>query len=306
MNANESVPAGIAQEHTGSGVQARAAPRRVLGCRPLSRFLAVTAATALAAGAALGTVLTAGPASAASNVGWIMGAGNVNGLNVLDPAMASYFFNTSAAYGTGSSLVGNPIQPGLATTPVLAYTSYAQFRSDIQNGLITFPYRWVMYDPEKWAQTPLSEQQDPTTYMTLFGQLAHAHGLKVIQAPAMDLAYVTGSVIPRKLHESAAAWWLRVNIAGAAAAAGDIVNIQDESLTANLSAYDWLFNNAAAQARAANPNIQVYSELSTANGTLGQMVATAQSVRPNGFYVAAPGAISEADQFFQQMKAAGY
>ena len=46
-----------------------------------------------------------------------------------------------------------------------------------------FPYKWVMYDPENWAATPVNEQQDPVKYMTLFGQLAHANGLKVIPGP---------------------------------------------------------------------------------------------------------------------------
>jgi hypothetical protein len=252
------------------------------------------------------TVASAGAASAASRVSWLAGAGTIAGVSTVDPATGSYFFNSPTAYGGGASLVASPIKPGYATTPVLTFTSYAQFSADIQQHLITFPYQWVMYDPEKWAQTPLNEQQSPIKYMGLFGQLAHAHGLKVIQAPAMDLAYVSGSVIPRLSRESSAAWYVRVNIAGAAASAGDIFNLQAESQTASLSAYDSLFNSAAAQARAANQAVQVFTELSTSNGTVAQMVAAARSVSPDGFYVAAPGAISEADQFLQQMKAAGY
>ncbi len=60
-----------------------------------------------------------------------------------------------------------------------------------------------MYDPENWSATPVNEQQDPVKYMTLFGQLAHANGLKVIQAPALDLGTVPGSVLPRQAGESA-------------------------------------------------------------------------------------------------------
>jgi hypothetical protein len=48
--------------------------------------------------------------------------------------------------------------------------------------------------------------QAPVKYMTLFGQLAHAHGLKVIQAPALDLATVPGSVLPRHRGESVNQW----------------------------------------------------------------------------------------------------
>ena len=162
-----------------------------------------------------------------------------------------------------------------------------------------------MYDPEKWTQTPVNEQQNPDRYMILFGQLAHAHGLKVIMAPAMDLGYVPGAVTPRLPGEAITSWYLRANIAGAAATAGDIVNVQTESLTTNLPAYDLLFNGAAAQAHAASPAVQVSAEVSTVNGTVAQMTTAAESVSPDGYYLAAPGAIAEAVQFVANMQAAG-
>ena len=294
MNANPGTP----RDRAGRGISR--------GWRPCGRRLAVAAGAAMVAGAVLGAVLTAGPASAASRLGWIMGAGNVHLLGVQDRAIAAHFIDTPASFGTGASLAGDPIQPGLKTTPVLAYTSYARFSSDIRNHRISFPYRWVMYDPEDWNRTPLGEQQDPVKYMTLFGQLAHAHRLKVIMAPGMGLGYVGGSVIPRPQRESIAAWYVRVNLAGAAAANSDIYDLQSESQTGNLTGYDWLFHHAAAQARAANPGVQVFAEVSTVNGSAGQMAAAARSISPDGFYVAAPGAIGRADQFFQKMKAAGY
>ena len=161
--------------------------------------------------------LTAGPAGAATKPVWIMTAGNVQSVSQQDPGTTSHFFNTPTAYGVGASLVKTPVQAGYATTPVLSYTSYAQFSSNIRSGAIKYPYHWVMYDPEHWSKTPVSEQQNPVRYMTLFGQLAHAHGLKVIQAPALDLAYVAGSVLPRNRRESGNQWFVRVNIAGTAA-----------------------------------------------------------------------------------------
>jgi hypothetical protein len=275
--------------------------RRVRRWRPRNRFLVLTAAAAMTAGALLGPVLAAsGPASAAATPGWLMGAGTLAGVTAQSPSTASQL-NTPTAFGAGSSLSADPVQPGSSATPVLSYTSYAQFSSDIQNGRISFPYQWVMYDPEKWSQTPLNEQQNPVKYMTLFGQLAHANGLKVIMAPAMDLGYVQGSVIPLLPREQITSWYVRVNLAGAGAAAGDIYDVQGESETTNLPQYDWLFNSSAAQARAANPSVQVYAEVSTANGTPQQMVAAAHSVSPDGYYVAAPNATAQATQFFQGM-----
>jgi hypothetical protein len=309
MYSNEN-PSGIAQAHSGPARTALGCERRPRRWRPLTKTLAkvgtsVVAVMAVVGVSGLALASSANPAAAATKPAWFMTAGNIQQLSLLQPATTSYFFNTPAAYGAGASLVKTPIQAGYATTPVLAYTSYAQFSWDIRNGNIQFPYEWVMYDPENWSQTPLNEQQDPIKYMNLFGQLAHANGLKVVQAPARDLAYVTGSVIPRLSGESASHWFVRVNIAGSVAPATNIFLLQDESNTTDLTQYDWLYNNVASQARAANPYIKAYSEVSTVNGTAAQMVAAARSISPDGFYVAAP-TLSTAADFFQTMKADGY
>jgi len=84
-----------------------------------------------------------------------------------------------------------------AASGVLVYNSYAQFAADIASHAIAPAYTWVMYDPEYWALTPLNEQQNPGLYMQQFGQLAHAHGLKVIEAPGRDLALVPGAACPQ-------------------------------------------------------------------------------------------------------------
>ncbi len=292
MNATENTHTATTQTHT----------RRNRG---RNRLLGLAAAAAITAGAVLGPVLgSAAAASAATTPSWLMGAGTLAGISAADPATTSAVLNGPTTYGAGSSLTGNPIQPGLAATPVLTYTSYAQFASDIANGRIHFHYQWVMYDPEEWAATPVNEQQDPARYMTLFGQLAHANGLKVIMAPAMDLGYVPGAVNPWHFGETIVQWYLNAGIAGTAAAAGDIVNVQAESQTTNLPAFDALFNGAAAQARAANPSVQVFAEVSTVNGTVPQMTAAAQSISPDGYYLAAPGATAQADQFVQSMTGA--
>jgi hypothetical protein len=306
MHSNAKTSPGTA----GPGSAEASAPagrRRVLGWRPrTARAKAGLAAVAAVGATGLALALVAGPAGAATKPAWSMTAGNVQSLSAVDGGRASYFFNTAAAYGAGASLVKTPVQAHYATTPVLSYTSYAQFRSDISRGAITYPYKWVMYDPENWAATPVGERQDPVKYMTLFGQLAHVHGLKVIQAPALDLATVTGSLLPRQARESADQWFIRVNIAGKAAAAGDIFQLQDESNTTLGGQYAYMFNTAQTQAQAANASVRVFSEVSTVNGTAAQMASAAQSISPSGYYVAAAGNIPQTDQFFQLMQTAGY
>jgi hypothetical protein len=290
---------------TSNSTHLHSALARIRDWRPLAKVTAVGAAAAVVGGVSL-SLLSGGVASAATKPAWFMTAANVQSLSGVDSATASHFFNTSTSFGAGASLVKTPVQAGYATTPVLNYTSYAQFSSDISSGAIKYPYKWVMYDPEEWAQTPVSEQQDPITYMEQFNALAHAHGLKVIEAPAMDLCSVSGTNYPRLSGETCSAWFSRVNIAGAAATGGDVFVLQDESNTTNLSQYDSLYATTSAQARSANSGIKVYSEVSTANGTAAQMAAATQSISPDGMYVAAPSATAQADQYFQTMEAAGY
>jgi hypothetical protein len=308
VNARGNSSPGIAPDSPGSTARNGPGRDRVRGWRPrTTRAKAGIAAVAAVGATGLALALVAGPAGAAAKPVWIMTAGNVQSLSAVDAGTTSYFFNTPTAYGAGASLVKTPVQARYATTPVLAYTSYARFSSDIRSGAIRYPYKWVMYDPENWSATPVSERQAPVKYMTLFGQLAHAHGLKVIQAPALDLATVPGSVLPRHRGESVNQWNVRVNIAGVAAAAGDIYLLQDESNTTVAGGvYASMFNSAESQARAANARVRVFSEVSTVNGTAAQMAAAAKSISPDGFYVAAAGKVAQTLQFFRLMRTAGY
>jgi hypothetical protein len=307
MHLNEKPSAGKSRDHAARAAEGPAG-RRGWTARLTSRGTVLAAAAVIAIGGVTGLVLalTLTWASATTKPSWIMGAGNIEQMSQQDAATASHFFNTSASFCEGASLVSTPVQRGYATTPVLSYTSYAQFSSDIQNHRITYGYKWVLYDPEEWSQTPQNEQVDPVKYMTLFGQLAHANGLKVIMVPGLDLGSVAGSVLPRHVHETISQWYLRTNIAGAAAAAANVYILQDESNLASLATYDSTFSQAKAQAEAANSNVLVFSEVSTANGSVAQMVAAAQSITADGFYVATPGAVAQGVQFFEQMKAAGY
>jgi hypothetical protein len=261
----------------------------------------------LVAGVALAVAAAGLARASASTHNWIATGWNIHLLYQAQPATTSHFFNTSGAYGTGADPASSPVSDGFGTTPVLAYWSYAQFASDINHGAITSPYHWVLYDPEYWPQTPLNEQQDPRTYLRMFGQLAHAHGYQVIETPARDLGNTSGSVCPKQIPETLNQWYLRCNIAGAAGAYSDVFVLQDQVNTTSLTEYQWLFNSAKQQARAANPHVVVDAEISTNYGTANQMAAAARSVAADGFYVSMTATtISLASQFFQKMQAAGY
>jgi hypothetical protein len=270
----------------------------------VAKFTAVaTAALAVAAAAA---TFGAAPASASVH-NWVMTGWNIHLTDQMDPATASHFFNTNTSYGTGPSSTVNPVNDGFSTNAALVYTSYAQFESDLQNGAISTGYKWVLYDPEMWSQTPVNEQQNPALYLKLFGQLAHANGYNVIEAPARDLAQVPGSSCPELPGENLDHWFVRCNVAGAAAAYSDVFVLQDQVNTTNVTEFDSFFNATHSQALAANPQIQMDAEVSTNYGTADQMAAAAQSVNADGYYInATTPTIAQADQFLQEMQAAGY
>jgi hypothetical protein len=279
--------------------------------RRTRRFLAKAAAgvagglTALAVLASLASG-SAGAATAPRN--WIGTGWNVHLAYQADAATTKHFFNAATSFGTGPSNDVSPVTDGFSTSATMYYSSYAQFQSDLNTGDITYPYKWVMYDPEGWAQTPAAEQQDPVKYLGLFATLAHQHGYKVIETPARDLGNVaTVCPVNTKTGENLDQWYIRCKIAAAAAAA-DVYVLQDQVNTTNVTEYDWLFSQARAQAVAANPSVQVDAEVSTNYGTADQMAAAAQSVpKASGFYLSTTSAgIAQTDQFLQQMQAAGY
>ena len=208
--------------------------------RPVTKLIArltvAVAATLVAAAAA--TTLGMAPASAATTSNWVMTGWNIHQLNQLNPALATHFFNTPASYATGPAPATSPVSDGFTTSGVLIYTSYAQFAADLTSHAIAPSYTWVMYDPEYWSATPLAEQQNPAPYMQEFGQLAHANGLKVIEAPGRDLGLVPGAACPQTPGENLDHWFLRCNIPAAAAADADMVVIQDQVNTTNPAEFD--------------------------------------------------------------------
>jgi hypothetical protein len=269
--------------------------------------LRLAGALLLATAAAVAAVTATGLSPAgASTRNWVATGWNIHLLNQASPALASHFFNTPGSFGTGGDPTTGPVSDGFATSPVLTYTSYAQFASAVQAGAITYPYHWVSYDPEAWTQTPLSEQQNPRTYLRQFALLAHAHGYRVIEAPGRDLGLVPGATCAKQVPETLNHWYIRCGIARAAAAA-DVLVVQDQVNTTSPADYAWLYNNARAQAKAASPSVVVDAEVSTNYGTPAQMAAAARSVSADGYYlcVTAP-AISQAAQFFKIMRAAGF
>ena len=101
----------------------------------------------------------------------------------------SHFDQVFGAPGVPQKLAGDTIYEVVTETqtpstlmpviPTLDFHSYADMQTALQ-GPIPSDIKAVLYDNERYANTPLIEQQNPVTYTNKAIALAHAHGLKII------------------------------------------------------------------------------------------------------------------------------
>ncbi|HUL26093.1 MAG TPA: hypothetical protein VLW44_10040 [Streptosporangiaceae bacterium] len=155
----------------------------------------------------------------------------------------------------------NPGQTPLAATgalPVVTFSSVTELEQAIAGNQLPAGTRAVLYDPEAWPFTPAGEQRDPVRATRQAMDIAHAHGLKLIVAPALNLTTVRpGPAGPR--------WrlFLGQGLAAALARVSDVIELQAQSLERETGTYAAFVGAAAAQARRANPRVTVLAGLST-------------------------------------------
>ena len=164
-----------------------------------------------------------------------------------------------------SSRVYEILQPGqqplagVAAEPVVTFASAAQLENAVSGGQLPAGTYGVLYDPEAWTFTPMTEQADPVQAATQAAAVAHAHGLRFIVAPALNLSTVLnpGSREPRWRQ------FLDLNLVGPLARIADFVELQAQSLERDTATYTAFVQAATSQASAANPRITVLAGLST-------------------------------------------
>ena len=179
-------------------------------------------------------------------------------------ALAQMMASPAVRTGLERARVYEILSPGQAplaaagALPVVSFSSVSEPQQAVTGGQLPAGTRAVLYDPEAWSFTPAPEQRDPARAARQAMDIAHAHGLKLIVAPALNLTTVRpGPAGPRWRQ------FLDLGLAGALARVCGVIELQAQSLERDTGTYAAFVGAAAAQARRANPRVAVLAGLST-------------------------------------------
>jgi hypothetical protein len=265
----------------------------------------------------------ASPRSSAADIGdWYTNPLSIQLLVEAAPTMAAEAFDRPASFEWPEA-----IPEGWATTPYVNYGSYERFHADAKNH--TLPeVPVVMYDPERWDRpigqgpthipelqqgakgvsaiaTPVNEQQHPAEYMRRFARLAHRHGYVEVNAPGLNLVSVPGGDCTQRGGESQVTAYLRCNLAGAAAAEADVIDVQLQSIQCKTDTYAHDVATVAWQARTANPDVEILSGLSSGwcHPTGDQLYAAWHAVEgvTGGHFIAIQANVEGVANFFARL-----
>ena len=188
---------------------------------------------------------------------------------------------------------GQQLLAGVTARAVVTFSSAATLMETVRSGQVPAGAYGVLYDPEHWSFTPMAEQQDPVAAASQAAQAAHARGLKLLVAPAMNLTTVLGS----GSSGGGARWqqFLDLRLIAHLAQVADVVELQAQSLERNTATYTSFVRQAAAQARAARAGVTVLAGLSSNPSgppvTSGQLTDVIRSTRSlvDGYWLNIPG-----------------
>ncbi|HEY5428502.1 MAG TPA: cellulase family glycosylhydrolase [Solirubrobacteraceae bacterium] len=203
---------------------------------------------------------------------WIVGVAALSRLEAAGAAQAQQFFDSPRTFVTAASaatLTRLGVPTAIATG---SFANEATLAAAVNAGRLRPGTEAVVYDPGDTPATPAVQQADPARFFALAAQVAHAHGLLLVAAPAMSLvAGLTGGT-PNADSDARDAAFLRLGIAAAAARAADVVAIPAQGTGGYAGDYAVFVSAAARQAARAHPGIELLAGL-TAAGTDAEAAA---------------------------------
>jgi hypothetical protein len=223
-----------------------------------------------------------------SSLRWAMARSSLEHLDSADASQAQRSLDgPGTLVQNDPPLASDPTPAGWRATATERWGSYARFAADVAAGSVPSYVSVVHYDNESWSQTPPGEQLHPAVYERKFCSLAHRNGWRCYTGPGQDLC----GALTHPAGETYARCYLDLDLAGEAARYADVIDIQAQALEpAGARAYGNFVRRAAAQARAANPNVVVLGNLSPSpNGTAvpaRRLYSCAKAALPHasGFY----------------------
>lgn len=222
---------------------------------------------------------------------WIINGPAVDTL-VTDPT-AKRFFENAAPFVIRRKGDSTVIPPAWHAELVRSFTSYAMLKRAFDEGTIDASVRAILYDNEHWQFTPDEEQRGHAEFTRMAAELVHAHGLKFIAAPAVNLTRVLAAGGARGPGA-----YLATGIARDAARYADVYEIQAQGSERDSGKYASFVTAAARQAREVNPHVIVLAGLSTnpsgqhvtADDVLAAISATRSAVDGYWFNIPHPSA----------------
>ena len=142
------------------------------------------------------------------------------------------------------------------------FFSSAELQAAIQHHRVIPGVKFVVDDLEDLGITPRAERKEPIPAMKGFAHAAHARGYQPILIPGRDLMLVSGAMCSQQRGHTISQSYLRCGLPAAAAAYAPIYVIQAAAVETNLTALRQLVQEAAAQARKANPKVTIFATLS--------------------------------------------
>jgi hypothetical protein len=142
---------------------------------------------------------------------------------------------------------------------VRVFPSYAEMKRAFESGSVQKDVGAILYDNEVWQFTPPEEQRNFAEYNDKAAELVHEHGLLFISTPAVNLTRVLAPDSVGRRYDT----FLSLGLARTAARHADVVDIQAQGSEIGVARYASFVRAAAAQARAANPNVEVLAGIST-------------------------------------------
>ena len=187
---------------------------------------------------------------------WLIAASAVSKLEGIasSATVESYLDGPQTTIITSSTIPSN--LSGWQVAFAFDAKSLADIRSGVDGGL---PSRIseILYDPERWSFTPVTEQLNVGASTQQAASMAHAARRELIVAPATNLAEVAAP------GQSAATAFIQTDDLAKVATSANVVEIQAQGLERNSSRYAAYVGQAVSQVRSANPNAMIYAGLST-------------------------------------------